>query len=308
MRVPVGDIELYVHEKGQGRPLVTLHGGPGFDGSIWFPGLDPLAAEGWRILSVDHRANGRSDAGDVERWTVPQMADDVEALIGAPRAHRPGGGRLVVRLLRGPGAHGPSRQRVGIRPARHGLAAGRDGPRGRAARRLPARAPPRAGGDVLGRASRPSRRPSSAGSSGTTRSPSRSLDPEGPLVDVLIEYDEVVFRPEVLRHFATGGTYGMEDWREELSSFDKPVLVLSGVGDRTTDPASAHELAELLPRGEEVVIADAAHMFLYEQPEAHARCAPRVPRPRLTSPADRRPAAGECPLTPSLQSISSNLT
>jgi pimeloyl-ACP methyl ester carboxylesterase len=39
------------------------------------------------------------------------------------------------------------------------------------------------------------------------------------------------------------------------------------VGDRTTDPASAHELAELLPRGEEIVIQDAAHMFLYEQPE-----------------------------------------
>ena len=59
----------------------------------------------------------------------------------------------------------------------------------------------------------------------------------------------------------------MEDWRDELSRFDKPVLVMSGVGDRTTDPDSAHELAELLPRGEEVVIADAAHMFLYEQPE-----------------------------------------
>lgn len=42
---------------------------------------------------------------------------------------------------------------------------------------------------------------------------------------------------------------------------------ISGEGDRTTDPASAHELAELLPRGEEVVIPNAAHAFLYEQPE-----------------------------------------
>ena len=34
MRVSVGDIELYVHEQGEGRPLVALHGGPGLDGSV----------------------------------------------------------------------------------------------------------------------------------------------------------------------------------------------------------------------------------------------------------------------------------
>jgi pimeloyl-ACP methyl ester carboxylesterase len=83
VRVTVGDVELYVHEQGEGRPLVALHGGPGLDGSLWFPGLDPLAAEGWRVLAPDHRGNGRSEAGDPARWTVPQMADDVEALTGA---------------------------------------------------------------------------------------------------------------------------------------------------------------------------------------------------------------------------------
>ena len=38
MRVAVGDVELYVHDKGEGRPIVALHGGPGLDGSTWFPG------------------------------------------------------------------------------------------------------------------------------------------------------------------------------------------------------------------------------------------------------------------------------
>ena len=83
MRVSVGDVELWVHERGSGRPLVALHGGPGLDGSVWFPGLDPLAGEGWRILAPDHRGNGRSDAGEPARWTVTQMADDVQALIEA---------------------------------------------------------------------------------------------------------------------------------------------------------------------------------------------------------------------------------
>jgi pimeloyl-ACP methyl ester carboxylesterase len=82
MRVSVGDVELHVHEKGEGRPLVALHGGPGLDGSVWFPALDPLAEDGWRILAPDHRANGRSENGDPDRWTVPQMADDVEELRG----------------------------------------------------------------------------------------------------------------------------------------------------------------------------------------------------------------------------------
>ena len=42
-----------------------------------------------RILAPDHRANGRSDVGDPSRWTVPQMANDVEALIGGLGLDRP---------------------------------------------------------------------------------------------------------------------------------------------------------------------------------------------------------------------------
>jgi hypothetical protein len=37
MRVSVGDVELEVHDRGEGRPLVALHGGPGLDGSVFEP-------------------------------------------------------------------------------------------------------------------------------------------------------------------------------------------------------------------------------------------------------------------------------
>ena len=67
MRVDVGDIELYVHERGDGSPIVALHGGPGLDGSVWFPALDPLAEDGFRILAVDHRGNGRVSSQTSER-------------------------------------------------------------------------------------------------------------------------------------------------------------------------------------------------------------------------------------------------
>src|SRR5262249_7715869 len=69
--------------------------------------------------------------------------------------------------------------------------------------------------------------------------PFHVADPEGPLVDWLIENDHIVYRPEVLRHFASGGDYGLVDQRGALRSFDRPVLVLSGAEDRTTPASSA---------------------------------------------------------------------
>jgi proline iminopeptidase len=267
MRVSVGDVDLYVHEAGEGRPLIGLHGGPGLDGSIWFPGIVPLATEGWRILAPDLRGNGRSDAGYPARWTVPQMADDVEALI-------------QVLDLQHPVVMGQSFGSFVAQShmARHGSAD--------AYVLMGTVAEPKAleGIDMeLERFQPVSLRAQVTASwmceaSVHTAEEARQLwhdqipfhvaEPEGPLVTWLIENDQTVFRPEVLRHFASGGDYGMFDLRDELSSFDKPVLVLSGEYDRTTSPTSARELARLLPRGEEVVIRDAAHLMLYEQPEA----------------------------------------
>jgi pimeloyl-ACP methyl ester carboxylesterase len=269
MRVSVGDVELHVHEKGpaHGRPLVAVHGGPGLDGSVWFPGLDPLAGEGWRILAPDLRGNGCSEAGDPPRWTVPQMADDVESLIAVLRLERPvvlgwSFGSFVAQ------AH----------MARHGSAA--------AYVLLGTVAEPGALHLIDGELERfePQHLREQVAASWAREAtvetaaecrqlmadqyPFHVADPESPLVKSLIDNDRVVYRPEVLRHFAADGEYGLEDRRDELRQVERPVLVLSGEHDRTTSPASAHELAELLPNAEEVVVANAAHMLLYEQPEA----------------------------------------
>jgi pimeloyl-ACP methyl ester carboxylesterase len=264
MRVSVGDIELYVHERGEGRPLVTVHGGPGFDGSVWFPGIEPLADEGWRVLAPDLRANGRSGAGDPDTWTVPQMADDVEALIQSLELADPvvagwSFGSFVVQshMVR----HGTASAYVLMGTVAEPAALER------VQDRLASFEPQHLREQVTLSWEREStvETPEDCRSLWHDQIPFQVLDPEGPWVEYFMKHDEVVFRPEVLRHFATGGTYGMEDWREELREFGKPVLVLSGEGDRTTDPASAHELASLLPAGEEVVIRGAAHMFLYER-------------------------------------------
>jgi pimeloyl-ACP methyl ester carboxylesterase len=269
VRLSVGDVELHVHEQGprDGRPLVAVHGGPGLDGSVWFPGLDPLAEEGWRVLAPDLRGNGRSGAGDRARWTVPQMADDVESLIAALELERPvvlgwSFGSFVAQ------AH----------MTRHGTAA--------AYVLLGTVAEPGALHLIDGELARfepehlREQVAASWGREATVETaaecrqlladqyPFHVANPESPVVKWLIDNDRVVYRPEVLRHFAADGEYGLEDRRDELRLVERPVLVLSGEYDRTTSPASAHELAELLPNAEEVVVADAAHMLLYEQPDA----------------------------------------
>jgi len=267
MRVPVGDVELHVHDEGAGRPLILLHGGPGLDGSVFFPGMDPLGREGWRLLAIDHRGNGRSDAGDPARWTVARMADDVEAVIDALALERPvvlgwSFGSFVAQ------AH-ILRHQTAAAYVLMGTVA-EPGALREISARLAAFEPAHLRAQVTAswELEPHVQTPDQCRQLIADQLPFHLADPCSPLVDALTEADHIVYRPEVLRHFAAGGDYGLVDERAELARARSRVLVLSGAHDRTTPPESARELAEILPLGEETVIADAAHMMLYEQPEA----------------------------------------
>jgi proline iminopeptidase len=61
------------------RPtLLLLHGGPGFDHSIYKPAYSALA-EIAQVIYLDHRGNGRSEDGPKEAWTLAQWGEDVRA-------------------------------------------------------------------------------------------------------------------------------------------------------------------------------------------------------------------------------------
>jgi proline iminopeptidase len=61
------------------RPtLILLHGGPGFDHSIYKPAYSALA-DSVQIIYLDHRGNGRSEDGPRESWNLAQWGDDVRA-------------------------------------------------------------------------------------------------------------------------------------------------------------------------------------------------------------------------------------
>src|SRR5437867_10092919 len=70
--------QMYVDDRGEGEPLLLLHGGMGI-GSDWrhvFPS-DPT---GYRVIVPDLRGHGRSTNPD-RTFTFRQCADDVLALL-----------------------------------------------------------------------------------------------------------------------------------------------------------------------------------------------------------------------------------
>ena len=89
MRVRVGDVNLFFDVDGARlRPdgprmrevptLLLLHGGPGFDHSVFKPDLSGLA-DITQIVYLDHRGNGRSDRSRPENLNLEQWGDDVRA-------------------------------------------------------------------------------------------------------------------------------------------------------------------------------------------------------------------------------------
>lgn len=76
--VRVGDVDLGVEDRGNGRPIVFVHGFP-LDHSMWQAQLDALSSE-YRVIAPDLRGFGASTVtpGTV---TMEQFADDLDSLL-----------------------------------------------------------------------------------------------------------------------------------------------------------------------------------------------------------------------------------
>lgn len=99
MRVKIGDARLFFDVEGaklradgwslREKPTVLLlHGGPGFDHSIFKPDFSPLA-EIAQVIYLDHRGNGRSDRGGRGQYNLAQWGDDVREFCEALEIERP---------------------------------------------------------------------------------------------------------------------------------------------------------------------------------------------------------------------------
>jgi pimeloyl-ACP methyl ester carboxylesterase len=99
MRIAIGDVRLFFEVEGakltvdgaamRERPsLLLLHGGPGFDHSLFKPRFEKLRDQ-FQLIYLDHRGNGRSDWGSASRWRLEQWADDIRAFCDALELERP---------------------------------------------------------------------------------------------------------------------------------------------------------------------------------------------------------------------------
>ena len=77
--VDIGDCTLHVVERGQGFPLIVVHGGPGLDHHEFSDYLDGL--QDIRLFLLDLRGHGMSSKDtDPKCWTISQMANDISKL------------------------------------------------------------------------------------------------------------------------------------------------------------------------------------------------------------------------------------
>src|SRR5215469_14229488 len=68
--------------------LLLLHGGPGFDHTLYRPAFSALA-DIVQVVYLDHRGSGRSSGDDRKTWNLAQWGDDVKGFCDALGIEKP---------------------------------------------------------------------------------------------------------------------------------------------------------------------------------------------------------------------------
>lgn len=266
--VDVGDTRLYVAERGQGTPLLILHGGPGLDHRMFGDYLDPLGDQ-FRLIFVDQRAQGRSDPAPLGTWTLAEMAADVVRLaeaLGLGRYHVLGHsyGALVAlqNAVDFPGAAARTVISSGFPSARY-LA--------HVDENLATFEPVELRQQVADSWARETSvsTPEEVAELLHDQLPYQFGDPRDPRIP---EYEnraaDARYAPDVLRHFASQ-EYGGIEVEDRLSRVPQPVLVLAGRHDRTCSVPAAEAIAAGVPGAELVVFEKSGHMTFVEENERY---------------------------------------
>jgi proline iminopeptidase len=262
-------VGLFVHEVGDGFPVILSHGGPGLDHTHMSPWLDGLGDE-FRLLYVDGRGQGRSERVDPKTLTLDVFAADFDLLADALGLER------YALLGHSFGA---------IVATRHAIE------RGTAAGYVIS-----GGGDSsAGLMDDVGASLEAMGEGGDAIADSWELEKTvetdeelKELLDTQMPFhfhgepppgfsDGMVGSPEVLRHFAAIG-YGDFDYTPDLGRVSKPTLIIVGDHDRTTTPRAARVLHEGIEGSKLVVVPDAGHMSFVESPDHYLEAVRRFLR------------------------------
>ena len=254
IRVPAGDVELAVDVRGEGVPVLFVHGFP-FDRTVWRHQLAALSRV--RRIAPDLRGVGGSGApAGADGYSLTRYADDLVAVLdalGVRQAVVCGlsmGGYVIFELLR----RHPARVKALI------LADTKPQPDSVEAKR---------GRDELTQVAQ------REGQDGVIeRLLPRLLAP-----DTLTTQPEVAAQVrEMAGRWSVPGLVGAlrmlrdrPDSTETLRGVRMPTLVLVGSEDEIAPPDTARAMAQLIPAAQYHVVPAAGHMAPLEQPLATSR-------------------------------------
>lgn len=240
--VSIEDTRLFAVERGQGYPLLVLHGGPGLDHHMFGGYLDPLT-DRYRLIFVDQRSQGRSDRTPESTWTLEQMARDVISLARAMKldryavlGHSYGAFVALQNAVEFPGQAAQTIVSSGIPSARF---------LDHVERNLQAFEPVELRKQVASSWEREKTVETQEDVADLLHDqvPFHFANPLDPRIK---EYEEraagSVYSPHVLRHFA-GQDYGGIEVEEGLIDVTRPVLVLAGRHDRVCSVEAAEAIA-----------------------------------------------------------------
>ena len=250
LRVPAGGVELAVDMRGEGLPVLFVHGFP-FDRTMWRHQLATLSRA--RCIALDLRGVGGSGVPEADRYSLSRYADDLVAVLdalGVGEAVLCGlsmGGYVIFELLR----RHPARVKAMILADTKPQADSADAKRGR---------------DELTRV---------AEQEGQDAVIERLL----PRLLAPVTQAEVAGQVrEMARHWSVPGLVGAlrvlrdrPDSTETLRGVRVPTLVLVGSDDEITPPDTARAMAQLIPGAECHVVPAAGHLSPLEQPAATNR-------------------------------------
>jgi len=262
--VLIGDTRLYVEARGDGYPVLVLHGGPGLDHRMFGDYLDPLAAD-FRLLFVDQRSQGRSDRTPVSTWSLQQMASDVGALaeaLGLGRyavlGHSFGSFVALQHAVDFPAAAAQTIVSGGVPSARYLEHVDRN---------LEGFEPVELRVQVADSWAREKvvQTDEEVAALLHDQMPFHFADPRDPRIgDYEARTTGAVFSPDVLRHFANL-EYGAIEVEGRLPSVVQPVLILVGRHERVCSVEAAEAMAAAIRRAELVVFEHSAHMTFVEE-------------------------------------------
>lgn len=266
--VAIGDTRLYVVERGNGMPLIVLHGGPGLDHHEFADYLDPLA-DRCQLILVDQRGQGKSDKVPEATLTLEQMAADVSALahaLGLERyvvlGHSYGAFVALQHAISFPGAAAATIVSSGIPSARF-LAS--------VEQNLQAFEPAELREQVIASwaRERDATTQEDVAAIMHDQMPFHFANPRDPrIAEFERRSGEAVYAPDVLRYFARQ-EYGAIEVEDKLASITQPLLVLAGRHDRTCVPEAAHAIAAGAPHAELVIFEHSGHMTYVEENERY---------------------------------------